>query len=206
MRACGARSRVSRSVVAGPPPRSSALGGPPPLLAFPAPYGRARRRRGGQGRAVSGFRPRRLFSASALPAAFFSWFLSARTLKKLFSGSIKMPSARYAIFILPEKSLLSQVSKVDCEPPDRHSTSKKASGKVTPSSGSYAPAVAAAPLKTITQRLSAFILCGASPPYTPCFFLSISGRVATLPPQRLEGVLSMWGFAPPYPPGCTINP
>lgn len=44
-----------------------------------------------------------------------------------------MPSARYAIFILPEKSLLSQVSKVDCEPPDRHSTSKKASGKVTPS-------------------------------------------------------------------------
>lgn len=133
MRACGARSRVSRSVAPGTPPRRSALGGPPPLLAFPAPYGRARRRRGGQGRAVSGFRPRHLFSAGALPAAFFSWFLSARTRKKLFSGSIKMPSARYAIFILPEKSLLSQVSKVDCEPPDRHSTSKKASGEVTPS-------------------------------------------------------------------------
>lgn len=44
-----------------------------------------------------------------------------------------MPSARYAIFILPEKSLLSQVSKVDCEPPDRHSTSKKASGEVSTS-------------------------------------------------------------------------
>ena len=117
-----------------------------------------------------------------------------------------MPSARYAIFILPEKSLLSQVSKVDCEPPDRHSTSKKASGKVTPSSGSYAAAVAAAHRKTKTQRLSAFILSGASPPFTPCFFLSIRGRVATLQPQRLKGVLSMWGFAPPYPPRCTINP
>ena len=118
-----------------------------------------------------------------------------------------MPTARYAIFILPEKSLLSQVSKVDCEPPDRHSTTKKATGKsYQRTTRTYEAADAAAPRRAKTQRLSAFFLCGASPPYTPCFFLSISGRVATLPPQRLEGVLSMWGFAPPYPPRCTINP
>lgn len=200
MRACGALSRVSRSVVAGPPPRSSALGGPPPLLAFPAPYGRARRRRGGQGRAVSGFRPRHLFSASALPAAFFSWFLSARTLKKLFSGSIKMPSARYAIFILPEKSLLSQVSRVDCEPPDRHSTSKKATVKVTKSRQELTrPLTRPLPAKQSHNACRRSFYVGLRPPIPPVFFYQYAGVSLRSRPNALRAFF-LCGATPPHTP------
>jgi len=118
-----------------------------------------------------------------------------------------MPSARYAIFILPEKSLLSQISRVDCEPPDRHSTSKKASGEnYQEPARNYAAADAAAAYRNNhTTPIGVLSMWGFAPLY-PLLFFSISGRVAALPPQRLEGVLSMWGYAPPYPPSCTIKP
>ena len=135
----------------------------------------------------------------------FLWSLSTRPRKKFFYYGEKC--LRHVLLFFPIIKKFAFKDLHDFEPLDRHSTAKHTTGNSYPKpTRTYAAAGAAAPRKTKTQHLSAFFLCGASPPYTPYFFLSIRGRVAALPPQRLEGVLSMWGYAPPYPPRCTINP
>lgn len=71
-RPCGRGAMVLRVLRSGPPPRPCWLGGPPPLLALPAPDGRAPPR--WSGLRESGVRLRRaFFSATALGVGNGGW-------------------------------------------------------------------------------------------------------------------------------------
>lgn len=134
----------------------------------------------------------------------FLWSLSTRPRKKFFYYGEKC--LRHVSLFFPIIKKFAFKDLYDFEPLDRHSTAKHTTGESYPEpTRTYAAAGAAAPCKTITTPVGVHSMWGFAPLYPLFLFLSIRGRVASLPPQRLEGVLSMWGFAPPYPPRCTIN-